>query len=751
MKFRLPAHVLFKKAALFALLGLLAAGRVRAQDGPDSFTLRPYDAPDMMLEAVNAGTTDGTAVSIGVPLEAPKQKWKIVSKGDNAYVIRPSYSSTLVLAPKPGGKGDGTPVVLQTENDQPGQLWSIQENAKGLFALMSQALPGKALDNRGGGSVPGNIEDVWEYNPKSQHFDWIIVPLDGAKLPFATTTTPMGPPMHTSAISPPPPPETPLPNVPKGVMKTFTIDQSAIFPGTKREGDVFIPAQYDGSKPACVFVQQDGYRPNSQVKEELEQLIAAKEMPVTIAIFIHPGMVPAPIPGTFPRPNRGYEYDGISNNYVRFLTEELLPYVQKTFHLNLSPNAADHCIVGGSSGGIAAFNAAWQRPDVFSRVYAGSGSFSDFRGGNEFPILIRKFEAKPIRVYMTTGTMDMENAAGDWFLFDQEIDKALVFSGYDVSYHVVEGHHGAGYADHFYDAMRFLWKDWPAPIVAGSSAPRVRDIITDGENWTLAAQGYQDARSPACNSKGEIFFVDPPVNKVYRLGLDGKVSVFLDDAAHGDGLAIGPKDELYTVSSVTGKVMSYDASGQGRVVVGDLPGKYVLARPDGSLYVTTGTRAGGQVWHVKDGDKKLVDSGLKDATGLAYRPDQWLLAVGDGGSKWAYSYVIGPDGSLSDKEPYFRLQVADWDDDAGAESICYAQEGQILIATRSGIQACAADGPTQVVLPMPDRSRPIGVALGGPGMHTLFAFCGGKVWSRVVKIHGIGAFSPMIPVKGSPL
>ena len=439
---------------------------------------------------------------------------------------------------------------------------------------------------------------------------------------------------------------------------------------------------------------------------------------------------------------------------MRFLTEELLPYVEKTFSVKLSSNAGDRCIVGGSSGGIAAFNAAWQRPDVFSRVYASSGSFSAFRGGNEFPTMIRKFEAKPIRVYLTTGTLDMENAAGDWFLLDQEIEKALTFSGYDFSYHVVEGHHGAGYADHFYDAMRFLWKGWPAPVVAGPSAPRVRDIITDGENWTLAAQGYQDARGPACNSKGEVFFVDAPANKVYRIGLDGKTEVFLADAAHANGLSIGPKDDLYTVSSITGNVMAYDASGQGRVIAGGLPGNYVLARPDGSLYVTGAEAkpgAGSQVWLVKDGNKTLLDSGLKDATGLAYRPDQWMLAVADGGSKWAYSYEIGADGSLIDKEPFFRLHVPDWEDDAGAESVCYAKEGQILIATRSGIQACAADGPTQVILPMPDRSRVIGVALGGPDMHTLFAFCGDKVWKRVVKIHATGAFSPATPVKGTPL
>jgi sugar lactone lactonase YvrE len=127
------------------------------------------------------------------------------------------------------------------------------------------------------------------------------------------------------------------------------------------------------------------------------------------------------------------------------------------------------------------------------------------------------------------------------------------------------------------------------------------------------------------------------------------------------------------------------------------------------------------------------------------------LAVADGRSKWAYSYQIERDGKLANKEPFFRLHVADWDDDAGAESVCYAKEGQIFVATRSGVQICADDGPTQMILPMPDRSRVIGVCLGGPDFDTLYAFCGDKLWKRKLKIHALGAFSPWTSVRPTPL
>ncbi|MDD5349365.1 MAG: alpha/beta hydrolase-fold protein [Chthoniobacteraceae bacterium] len=540
---------------------------------------------------------------------------------------------------------------------------------------------------------------------------------------------------------------------PQGEIKEFPFADSAIFPGTKRKVTVFIPAQYDGSRPACVYVRQDGY--NAKEKAFLETLIAAGEMPVTVGVFVTPGSLPAPGKDQFERRNRCFEYDGVGDRFARFLTEEILPFVAKNCDLKLSPSANDRCIAGASSGGISAFNAAWERPDLFSRVYANSGSFVAFRGGNEFPTLLRKFEARPVRAYLTTGAHDMENCAGDWFLLDQEMDKALKFSGYDYVFKILEGGHCAGWNEHFSDAMRYLWKGWPQPVQAGSSAPRARDVLLPGENWQpVAVEGLCAARAAASNATGEVFFADPAKNKIHRIGSDGQVSVFLDDAGFANSLAVGAGGELYAISSRTGKVMRYDTAGKGRQIAEGIPGDSLLARPDGSLYASgPGEKAEdpGRVWLLKDGKTTVVDSGLKRATGLAYRPDQWLLSVADGRSKWVYSYQIQPDGTLANKERYFPLHVADWEDDAGAEAVCYAREGQMFVATRSGVQICADDGPVQVILPLPDRSRVYGVCLGGPEQDTLFAFCGEKVWKRKIKQHAIGAFAPAIKIKPTPL
>ncbi len=723
-------RAVFKAIVFLALISSLCA---LAQDWEGSFAIVPVSAQEMVLEAVDSGTAENTKVSIGSPSGSANQKWTLLTKGDGFYLIRPSHSATLVLAAAGGGAENGTSVVLETESGKPWQLWVIKRNPDGTFSFLPKHASGKGLDDFGGKRNAGAKQDLWEYQPDNEHLQWMLKPLAGAKTPaFPATAGNL--------------------DAPKGVIKTFEFSESAIFPGTKRNGTVFIPAQYDGTKPACVYVRQDGY--NAKEKGMLETLIASKEMPVTIGVFVSSGSLPAPMKNTLGRRNRCFEYDGVGDDYVRFLVEELLPYIAKTFDLKLSSSGNDRSIAGGSSGAISAFNAAWERPDAFSRVYANSGSFVAFRGGHEFPTLIRKFEAKPIRAYLTTGTHDMENAAGDWYLLDQEMDKAMKFSGYDYSFHPIEGGHVAGWNEHFPEAMRFIWKGWPDPVKAGPSAPRVRDVITAEGKWELAANGFRDARGPACNSKGEVFFVDTPNNKIHRIGLDGKTEVFLADAAQANSLSVGPKDELYTVSKSTGNIMCYDTAGNGRVYADGIPGQYVLARPDGALYVTSAgdkPDEGGKIWLVKDGKKNAVDSGIKFPTGLACRPDQWLLSVADGHSKWAYSYQINPDGALTNKERYFWLHVPDWEDNAGAESICYAKEGQMFVATRMGIQVCADDGPTQAILPVPDRSRVIGVCLGGPEFNTLYAFCGDKVWKRVIKLHGIGAFSPWTKVNGSPL
>ena len=727
------------------LIIVAATALAQAEDW-GCYRIVPVSARSMALEAVNAGTTEGTVVSINKPIAAAHQKWSITSKEDGFVVIKPTHAPGMVLAAKQGGEKNGTPLVLERDEGKPWQLWSITRHDNGSYSLIPRHAPAMGIDDFAGKQDAGSRIDLWTYNANDAHLQWLIKPLAGSGV--ADASGEQEPASYT-------PPEIKPEDILAGQTKQFKFTASTIFPGSVRDVTVFIPAQYDASKPACVYVKTDGFNPRE--KELLERMIATREIPVTVGVFVRPGDLPAPMPGTLGRRNRSFEYDGVNDNNVRFLSEELLPFIAREYELNLSTDGNDRCISGGSSGGIAAFTAAWQRPEAFSRVYAASGSWVAFRGGHEFPTLVRKFEAKPIRAFLTTATRDMENAAGDWFLLDQEMDKALKFSGYDYRFRTIDGPHVAGYMENWQEAMAYLWKDWPARVEAGPSAPRAQDILIPGEGWQVAAEGLHNARSPVCDAEGRVFFLAGGAIK--RLELDGRVTQVVDDGGSLSGLAITAAGNLVSVADALGQIRDHGPASEPRKaanakIVAEGEGIFfchsLLAMPDGSFYVTNEID-GGSVWLIKDGSTRRVDRGLKRPTGLAYRPDRWLLSVTEGDSKWTCSYQIAADGSLTNKERFFWHHVADWHDDTGAESVCYSVEGRMFVATRIGIQITADDGPTQVILPTPDHERVLGVCLGGPDLSTLFAFTGGKIWKRKIQHHGMGAFTPWMKVGGTKL
>ncbi len=252
------------------------------------------------------------------------------------------------------------------------------------------------------------------------------------------------------------------PNVPKGKVTKNTW-KSEIFPGTVRDYAVYVPAQYDAAKPACVMVFQDGIgyaNPKGayRVPVVFDNLIYKKEMPVTVGIFINPGTFPAVAENRKPVSNRSFEYDTLSDQYVRFLEKEILPEIGKD--LNLRQDAEGRAICGASSGGICAFTAAWQRPDMFSKVLSHIGSFTNIRGGDVYPGLIRKSPKKPIRMFLQDGSNDLDNAAGNWPLANQQMAWALKFKGYDYQFVYGDGRHSGIHGGAILpDSLRWLWRD----------------------------------------------------------------------------------------------------------------------------------------------------------------------------------------------------------------------------------------------------------------------------------------------------
>jgi sugar lactone lactonase YvrE/enterochelin esterase-like enzyme len=543
---------------------------------------------------------------------------------------------------------------------------------------------------------------------------------------------------------------------PRGEIQQFTFASSKIFPGTVRDVWVYIPRPYDPAQPACLYVNQDGIQYNAPAV--FDDLIAAGEMPVTIGVFVMHGRVKAPNDQALDRYNRSFEYDGLGPNYANFLVDELLPEVEKRTTadgrpIRISRDPNDRAIGGASSGAICAWTAAWERPDSFRRVFSAIGTYVGLRGGNDYPTLIRKFEPRPIRIFLQDGSNDLNIYGGDWWMANQEMERALTFAGYEVQHAWGDGGHDTKHATAvFPDAMRWLWKDWPRPVAAGKGSPQLQDILIPGEDWQLVAEGYQFTEGAAANADGEVVFTDIPSSMSYKITLDGRVQPLDAQTRRGNGQAFLPDGRRLMVATESQEIVAYAPDGSRSTLASGFRGNDLVARHDGLTYVTNPGPPGAEaskVWLVRpDGSTQVVDEGLKFANGVALSPDQTLLYVADARSHWVYSYQIQPDGTLAHQQKFYHLHVPDTADDAGADGMKTDTAGRLYVATRMGIQVCDQTGRVNAIIPTPN-GRISNLAFGGKDKNILFATCGDKVYKRKLKAQGAlpfaAPFKPMPP------
>ena len=296
----------------------------------------------------------------------------------------------------------------------------------------------------------------------------------------------------------------------KSIIIDGKIENSKFYPGTVHEYKVYIPKQYDGTKPACLYLGLDGILYNAIAV--MDTLIANGEMPITIGVFVKPGRISND--STVIRYNRSNEFDRIDDTFAKFIETELLPTAAsnklpdgRTIKISSDPN--DRAISGASSSGIASFNATFLRPDLFSRIYTTCGTFVSMRGGHEYPALIRKYEPRPMRVYIHDGSKDAWNPLfGHWYEQNLLVASALEFGGYEYKAVWDDGNHSIKNGSRLFpDAMRYLWKDYPARVKAGKSQNNMlQAILIEGENWVEYTGKFpKAAEKTATSPDGKIY------------------------------------------------------------------------------------------------------------------------------------------------------------------------------------------------------------------------------------------------------
>jgi len=535
------------------------------------------------------------------------------------------------------------------------------------------------------------------------------------------------------------------PGVPTGTVTAHRFS-SQVFPGTVRDYWVYVPAQYRKDSPAAVMVFQDG---GGYVKEDgrwrvpivLDNLIHKGEMPVTVGIFIDPGVVMS-TDGDHPiRWNRSFEYDALGDRYARFLLEEILPEVGKDLNLTTDPNL--RAIGGSSSGGICSFTVAWNHPDAFRRVLSFIGSYVNLRGGEIYSSLIRKTEPKPIRVFLQDGRRDLNLYAGSWWIANQDMASALQYAGYDTTFVSGDQAHNSIHGSAILpDALRWLWRDWSKPITAstgrkGAERHFATEILDPDHGWELVSEGHQFTEGPAVDARGDVYFTDLPGRKVYRIEhATGKVSLFKDDSGGANGMMFGPDGRLYACQNGKKRIVAWAPDGTETVIAEGVGSNDIVVSAKGDIWFTSPSEK--QVRFIgSDGRQRVVHEGIGFPNGIALSPDQSLLVVADYASRWVWSFSVEADGSLANGQPFYRLETPDGALDADTDGLTFDSEGYLYVATNEGLQVCDQPGRVTAIVGRPQPSALANVVFGGPDLDTLYVTAGDKVYRRAMRRRGV--------------
>lgn len=548
-------------------------------------------------------------------------------------------------------------------------------------------------------------------------------------------------------------------DVPKGTVEKMEPWESKIFPGTTRDWAIYVPAQYKADQPAALMVFQDGEGMRNltgrwRVPIVFDNLIARGDMPPTIAVFLNPGHDKSKPRENNKHSNRGFEYDSLGDRYVRFLLEEIIPEVKKKYNISTDPEL--HAIGGSSSGAICAFTAAWERTEQFRKVYSSVGSFTNLRGGNVYPALVRKTEPKPMRVYMADTSGDVDNAFGSWPWSNQQMSSALKYMGYDTRFDWAEGYaHNADFGGaKFPDAMKWLWrKETHQPVLdtrgdLGGDLTLL-NLLIPGESWELVAGDLGFADALCTDKEGNLYFCDMRAPAVFRVSAtDGTQTELCKESV--SGLEFSPDGSLlYACQGSKNRVISINIkTGEVKMIAeGVKPNDLAVTREGLILITETGAK---QVTRInpQTGEVAAVDTGIAKPNGIALSNDGGTLAVSDYGGEHTWTFRVNAGAVLDAKMPTMPLRLPI--DQKGefkfgepppyvaaskGDGLAVDKVGRYYVTSELGVQIFDPTGRPCGVLPKKDADQPLtSCILAGNDHSTLYIAHGKSIYRRKLTV-----------------
>ena len=577
-------------------------------------------------------------------------------------------------------------------------------------------------------------------------------------------------------------------SIPHGTVTQMPQWESKVFPDTVRDWWVYVPAQFkpDGSAAVMVFQDGSGYKNTTgdwRMPVVFDNLIAKGDMPPTVAIFINPGTAPLK-PGELPRKrpdgrpagatNRSFEYDSLGDRYAKFLLEEILPEVEKKWPLSHDPEMRAIC--GSSSGGICAFTVAWEHPEAFRKVLSTIGSFTNIRGGNAYPSLIRKTERKPIRVFLQDSSGDLDNQFGNWPIANQQMNAALKYMGYDVKFDYVEGygHNSKRGGSIMPDALRWLWrKEKHLPVIdtkgdLGGDMTLHR-LLIEGEGWQPVVEGLAFCDGPMSDAEGNFYFSDMKGDGagIYKISPDGKKTKLSSEGV--SGLKFGPDGRLYACQGSKKRLIAIDLKTNAiEELATDVQPNDLVVSAKGHVYFTHTGKKEIVFVDAKTKEKRVVDTtivtttgsgtvvtGINAPNGITLSPDQGTLAVSDYRGANVWTFRVNADGTLDAKAPTMTMRLPidpkgefkmaeppPYNPASGGDGMCSDELGRFYVATTLGVQVFDPTSRLCGVITRPQLDKPLtSCTLSGEGRAYLYVTNGDKIFRRKVQAKGASFYS----------
>ncbi len=261
-------------------------------------------------------------------------------------------------------------------------------------------------------------------------------------------------------------------------------------------------------------------------------------------------------------------------------------------------------------------------------------------------------------------------------------------------------------------------------------------VLLDGAGWQLVSEGHKFTEGPAPDAHGNVFFVDVPESKIFRIDAEtGKVTVFVDGSGKASGLMFGPEGRLYACQSETKQIVWYDADGKEHVLAKEIPVNDLVVDRRGGVYVTD--MGGKQVWYVSPkGEKRVVASGFTP-NGLILWPDGGTLVVADWDEPHLRTFRVEADGSLKFGDKYYGpLQIPSGQAKPGSDGLTFDDAGRLYVCTHAGLQMFDPTGRLGGAIVKPQNKFLSNAAFGGKNFDTLYVTCSDKVYSRKTKVRG---------------